>query len=58
MKSKFVKGITAGAIIGTAVGMFVIPNLDRGTKRKLKRTSKVIKCMTDGICNNVIKMTK
>jgi gas vesicle protein len=38
MKGKFV----AGAIIGTAVGM-IVPELDKSTKRKIRRTSRYLR---------------
>ncbi|MBE6053653.1 MAG: YtxH domain-containing protein [Clostridium sartagoforme] len=37
---KTVKGIAAGAVIGMAVGVAVIPQLDRRTQRNLKRVGK------------------
>ncbi len=33
----FTKGIVAGALISTAVGIMVMPNLDRRTQRKMKK---------------------
>lgn len=39
MKGKFV----TGAIIGTAIGMMIAPELDKGTRRKIRRTSKYLR---------------
>lgn len=39
MKGKFV----AGAIIGTAVGMMIVPELDKSTRRKIRRTSRYLR---------------
>lgn len=55
MKMSFTKGITAGAIMGAAVGMVLSPQLDRGTKRRIKKSGRVVKNaaeeMYDGIKN-------
>jgi len=40
MNNRFLSGITAGAIIGATAGMLIVPQLDRGTRRRLKRTSR------------------
>lgn len=58
MRKKVMRGITAGAILGTALGMVTIPKLDRGTRKRLKRTSKMVKVVINGVCNNVIKIAK
>ncbi|MCT8978344.1 YtxH domain-containing protein [Clostridium sp. CX1] len=39
MRGKFI----AGAIVGAAVGMMMMPDLDRSTKRKIRRTAKFMK---------------
>ncbi|MFL0194889.1 YtxH domain-containing protein [Clostridium sp. WILCCON 0269] len=39
MSGKFV----AGAIIGTALGMMIVPELDKTTMRRIKRTSRYLK---------------
>ncbi|APM39996.1 YtxH domain-containing protein [Clostridium kluyveri] len=39
MKGKFV----AGAIIGTAVGMMIAPELDKNTRRRIRRTSRYLR---------------
>lgn len=40
MAAKFIKGVTAGALIGMAAGMMMVPSMDRQTKRKLKRANR------------------
>ena len=39
MRGKFI----TGAIVGAAVGMMLMPELDRSTKRRIKRTAKIVK---------------
>lgn len=36
----FVKGLTAGAIIGATAGMMMIPEMDRKTRKKIMRSRK------------------
>lgn len=38
--------LTAGMMIGAAVGMMVMPNLDRGTQRTIRRAGRRVKNMT------------
>ena len=44
---KFTKGIVAGALISTAVGMMVMPNLDRKTQRKMRKAGMKMKNMAE-----------
>ncbi|MCH5138146.1 YtxH domain-containing protein [Clostridiaceae bacterium UIB06] len=39
MRGKFI----AGAMLGAAVGMMLMPELDRSTRRRIKRTAKMVK---------------
>ncbi len=43
MSTRFFKGIATGAIIGTAAGMLIYPQMDRSTRNKVKRSSKMVK---------------
>ena len=43
MFGRVIKGITAGAIIGAAAGMMILPQMDRGTRRRLKKTGRVVR---------------
>lgn len=36
---KVMAGVTTGAIIGAAVGMMVVPSLDRKTQRSLRKAN-------------------
>lgn len=41
MRGKFI----TGAVLGAAVGMMLMPGLDWSTKRRIKRTAKMVKNM-------------
>ena len=49
---KFTKGIVAGALISTAVGMVVMPNLDRRTQRKMKKAGMKMRDMAEDTYEN------
>jgi len=53
MRGKFISTITAGAIIGVAAGAMLIPNMDRNTKRRVKKTGKMVRNMAEGMYDNV-----
>jgi len=42
MHNKFIRTITAGAIIGMAAGAMLIPNMDRSTRKRAKKTGKMV----------------
>ena len=42
MNNSFIKTITAGAIIGVAAGVMLVPNMDRSTRRRAKKTGKMV----------------
>lgn len=51
---KFTKGIVAGALISTAVGMMVMPNLDRRTQRKMRKAGRQMKNMAEDTYENIM----
>ncbi len=53
MRGKFISTITAGAIIGVAASAMLIPNMDRNTKRRVKKTGKMVRNMAEGMYDNV-----
>jgi gas vesicle protein len=53
MHSKFISTIAAGAIIGVAAGVMLIPNMDRNTRRRAKRTGKMVMNMAEGMYDNM-----
>jgi len=42
MHSKFMSTMTAGAIIGVVAGAMLIPNMDRNTRRRAKKTGRMV----------------
>lgn len=42
---KLVKGLVAGTFVGAAIGMAIVPNLDKNTQRRLKRMCRKTGCM-------------
>jgi gas vesicle protein len=42
MHRKFISTMTAGAVIGVVAATMLIPNMDRNTKRRVKRTGKMV----------------
>ena len=52
MRGKFMSTIVAGAILGIA-GAMLMPNMDRNTKKRVKRTGKMVRNMAEGMYDNV-----
>ncbi|NFA43417.1 YtxH domain-containing protein [Clostridium botulinum] len=50
----FTKGIVTGALISTAVGMMIMPNLDRRTQRKMRRAGTKMKNMAEDTYENMM----
>lgn len=40
---KLMTGLTTGAIIGAAAGMILMPELDRSTRRRIKKSGKLMR---------------
>lgn len=40
--NKLITGLTAGAVVGAAFGVMVVPNLDRKTQKILRKASKKV----------------
>lgn len=53
MRSRFISTITAGAIIGVAASAMLLPNMDRSTKRRVKKTGKMVRNMAEDMYDNV-----
>lgn len=54
MQNNFIKGLTAGTMVGIAAGMMVSENLNWGTKRKIKRTRRLMKHAANHLGHNLI----
>ncbi|WP_010237203.1 YtxH domain-containing protein [Clostridium arbusti] len=53
MRGKFIKGITTGALIGAAAGMLIAPDLNRSTKKKIRRSRSRLSNAAEDIFDNV-----
>lgn len=42
MRGKFIKGMTAGALVGAAASMMFMPELNKSTRRRINRSKKMI----------------
>lgn len=51
---KLLSGLAAGTIVGAAVGMAIVPNLDRRTQKKIKRVCKKAACMAEDRYDDVL----
>lgn len=51
--SKFMTTITTGAIIGVVASAMLAPNMDRSTRRRVKRSGKMVKNMAGDIFDSV-----
>lgn len=58
MRAKFIKGMTTGAIIGAAAGMMLIPNMDRGTRRKIKRSTRTMRNTAENMYDSMRNFMK
>lgn len=41
----FMKGITTGALVGAAIGMMFMPEMDRSTRKRIKRSGRMVRHM-------------
>ena len=53
MRGKLISTVTIGAVIGMAASTMLMPNMDRNTKRRMRRTGKMVKNMAEDIYDNV-----
>ena len=58
MRAKFIKGMTAGALIGAAAGMMLIPQMDRSTRKKMQRTGRIVKDRAEDVYENMMTWMK
>lgn len=49
MKGRFISGLTAGALIGAAAGIFLMPGMDRRTKKRIMKAGRMIAGFTEDI---------
>lgn len=53
MYGKFIKGVTTGAVIGAVASVMLIPEFDRDTKRRIRRSRKMISGAAGDIYDNI-----
>ena len=53
MRGKFISTITTGAIIGVVASAMLIPNMDRSTKRRVRKTGKMVRNMAEDMYDSV-----
>jgi len=53
MHSKFISTIAAGAIIGVAAGVMLVPNMDRNSRKRARKTGRVMMNMAGSIYDNM-----
>jgi gas vesicle protein len=58
MAKGFVSGVTTGAIIGAAISMMMVPQLDKNTRRKIKRFDDMLMNMAEGMYYGMRSMRK
>lgn len=51
----FVKGITTGAIIGAAAGMLMAPQMNKNSRRRLRRSGDMVMGIVGDIYDDVMK---
>lgn len=42
MRGRFIKGIMAGSLMGTAIGLMVIPSMDGKARRRMRRRTRTV----------------
>jgi len=51
--AKMMTGIATGLVLGAAASILVMPELDKRTKKKVKRSIKAVKCFAGDCYNNL-----
>lgn len=51
---KVIKSLAIGTVLGVAIGMMVLPELDRKTQRNIRRTSKKLRCVAGDAYDNIL----
>lgn len=51
---KVIKSLAIGTVFGVAIGMMVLPELDKKTQRNIKRTSKKLRCVAGDAYDNIL----
>lgn len=50
---KYLKGVTTGAMIGAVAGMIISPELSRGTRKKFRKSGRMIRETAEDIMDSL-----
>lgn len=53
LRGKFVRGMAAGALIGAAAGILLMPNMGNTTRRRFERTGRKITGFTNNVWDGI-----
>jgi gas vesicle protein len=53
MGRKLMTGLTTGAILGAAAGMLLMPELDRSTRKRIKKSGKIMRNTAGDMYDNM-----
>lgn len=53
MRGRFFSGLAAGALLGAAAGMMMMPQMNYRTRRRMKRAGKRLGHMTQDLMDNM-----
>ena len=51
---KVIKSLAIGTVFGMAIGVMVLPELDRKTQRNIRRMSKKLRCAAGDAYDNLL----
>ncbi|WMJ80804.1 YtxH domain-containing protein [Clostridium sp. MB40-C1] len=54
MRAKFVRGMTAGAVLGMTAGMLLVPQMNRGTRKRLRRNGRNMIHTVEGVYDTIM----
>ncbi|EJP6472700.1 YtxH domain-containing protein [Clostridium sp. FAM 1755] len=58
MRNGFLSGVTTGIVLGATAGMLIVPQLDRSTRKKIRRTSRTMIGMAGNVAGNMRSMMR
>lgn len=58
MGIKLMTGLATGAIVGAAVGMVVLPQLDRKTQKKMRKAGRLIMSAAEDTYDTITSVIK
>lgn len=58
MRGRFITGITAGTLIGVAAGMIMSPQVDRSTRRRIRRSGRYMRDMAEDVYDGMVHILK